>query len=372
MGKTSLTKNLPMGKFGMAAAVALALFLHYHVDIFICLLPKYVDGYFVHLFWSKSKTNNVGPVKVPMITKVPYHYGKVETLDDVFDPEGYPRLVEKFAVVDHDKTVGLLQKMNAGRSMRMLDTGDLYDYPHFSPSCNYLKADSRILVEFDDFAKNHLFSKVASNSTALYAGFESITDPEVLEELLNIDITTIGNYKQNNLFASNFKKETIAAALHCAPIDSVSIQLIGTKTWYFVSPQDLNKVQSVPMPTAFNLPMTDDELLSALDYIHIVVQKPGDLIYFGPNWCHAVSTSPGPNLMFNLRYFAGKKLWKGPKPLSMKIVLRMLFRVIGGRPQDNTSNYPILYDALSNGFYTDCGISKTWLKITEQVKAMNV
>jgi len=367
---TSKSSSLPMGKFGIVAAVALAALLRYHVDVFICMLPKYIDGYFVHMFWDKTKKNNVGPVKLPMITKVPYYAGQVDSMKDVFDPNGYPRLVEKYAVVDHDKTIGMLHKMNAGRSMRMLDTLDLYKYPHFSTSCNTLDVDTRVLVNFDDFAQNHLYSKVASNYTSLYAGFESITDPETLDDLLNCDIKSAGDYKQNNLFASNFKEETIAAAIHCAPIDSVSIQLIGTKTWYFVSPDDLAKVQNIPMPTAFNLPMTDDELLSSFDYIHVAVQKPGDLVYFGPNWCHAVSTTPGPNLMFNLRYFAKEKLQNGPKSLYIKLIMRVLTRVIGGLPQDNTKNYPVLFSALANGFMEDCGISTEFLKVVEQVKSM--
>lgn len=368
---SSFASNLPMGKLGIVAALAFAALLRYRIDFFICLLPKYVDGYFVHLFWSKGGKNNIGPVRVPMLTKVPYYEEPLKSTKDVFDPHGYPRLIKDFAVVDHDKAVNILYKENAGRSMRMLDTLDLYKYPHFSPSCNVLDTTGRIEVQFDDFAKNHLFTEVANNSTQLYAGFESITDPEVLDDLLGVDIKSMGDYKQNNLFASNFKEETIAAALHCAPIDSVSIQLIGTKTWYFVSPQDLAKVQSVPMPTAFNLPMTDDELLSAIDYIHVAVQKPGDLVYFGPNWCHAVSTAPGPNLMFNLRFFAQSKLMAGPKSLGLKIVARLILRTFGGRPQDNTILYPVLYEALSNGFMDDCGISSAWTKLTRQAKALD-
>ena len=128
---TSFGSNLPMGKFGMVAVVAFAALLRYRVDVFICLLPKYIDGYFVHMFWDKKKKNNVGPIRVPMVTKVPYYAGPVDSMKDVLDPNGYPRLVEKYAVVDHDKTISLLHKMNAGRSMRMLDTKEMYKYPIF-------------------------------------------------------------------------------------------------------------------------------------------------------------------------------------------------------------------------------------------------
>jgi len=215
-----------------------------------------------------------------------------------------------------------------------------------------------------------LFKKNAGNHSGLYAGFESITDPETLEELLGIDIAEMGEYRQNNLFASNFPAESIAATLHCAPIDSVSIQLIGTKTWYFVSPEDLAKLWAVPMPTSFNLPMTDDELLNAIPTLHVAIQRPGDAVYFGPNWCHVVSTSAGPNLMFNLRYKNIQKLkTQGPFSLFAKIVIRMYTRTIGGRPQDNAINYPIIFNDLIT-YYDDCGLSDAWIKITEEVHAL--
>merc|ERR1712113_151321 len=96
-----------------------------------------------------------------------------------------------------------------------------------------------------DYAKNHLYSHVAHNHSDLWAGFP---------------ILEVGDYKQNSLFASNFPEDVISATFHCAPIDSISLQLIGTKTWFFVSPEELARVQSTPMPTFFPFPMTDEEL----------------------------------------------------------------------------------------------------------------
>jgi len=367
MSKTKGSSSF--SRLNAAAVIACAMFLNYRMDVFVCLLPKYVDGYFVRLFWSRTKTNENKPIKMPVISHVPYYKIPLESAGDLITDSGYPRLVEKFATVDHDKAVGLLYKENKGRTMRMLETGGIADHPHFSPSCGRVSAGTRVDVAFDDFAENHLFKKNAKNHSGLYAGFESITDPETLEELLGIDIGAMGEYRQNNLFASNFPAESIASTLHCAPIDSVSIQLLGTKTWYFVSPEDLANIWSIPMPTAFNLPMTDDELLNAIPTLHVAIQRPGDAVYFGPNWCHAVSTSPGPNLMFNLRFKNIPKLKsQSPKSLFIKVAIRMYTRTIGGRPQDNEKNYPIIYNDLIT-YYNDCGLSDAWLKITKEVKA---
>ena len=363
--KTSPLSNVPGGKAGVIAAIAFAYFCRYHIDVLICALPKYIDGYFVRLVYSRNRKNsNLPNPKVPNLSKTPYYTLPLEDVKDVLDVNGYPRLIEDYAVVDHDKTIGMLHKMNAGRQMRMLDTEGIWKEHHFSPSCNRLTADSKTMVAFDDFAGNHLFKKHSNNHSALYAGFESITDPETLDELLGVDIRGFGDYKQNNLFASNFEKPTLAASMHCAPIDSVSIQLIGTKIWFFVSPEDLAKVPNVPMPTAFPLPITDDELLAAVSNIHVVTQKPGDLVSFGPNWCHAVLTLPGPNLMFNLRFFANKKLRMGPKSLLLKVVMRVYTRTIEGRPQDNEKVYPILFKDLTE-YYTDCGQSEAMNKIVQ-------
>lgn len=310
--------------------------------------------------------NKNKPFKMPVVSHVPYHRTPLNSVSDLLNPTGHPRIIEKFVSIDHDKAIGLLHKENKGRTMRMIDTSGASDNPHFSPSCG--RVSTAVDTAFDDFAEHHLFKRNAGNHSNLYAGFESITDPETLDELLGVDIKTIGEYRQNNLFASNFAAETIAATLHCAPIDSVSIQLLGTKTWYFVSPEDLANIWNVPMPTSFNLPMTDDELLASIPTLHVAIQRPGDAVYFGPNWCHAVSTSAGPNLMFNLRYNNLEKLKKGPKSLLLKVALRMATRKLSGRPQDNVDNFPIIFKDLIS-YYDDCGQSDAWLKITREVQA---
>jgi hypothetical protein len=266
-----------------------------HPDYVAVVLPKYVDAYFVRAMYSRDK-QNTGVTHMPMISRVLPK--KVDQIKDIFDPSGYPVHIKNAINVDQGSLMEILSKGNAGKKMRMISFEN-WTEPHFSPSCAQMNIPQ--MIEFDSYAKAHLFTNVSDQHTHLYAGFESITDPALLTDILGFDVTSLYEYRQNNLFTSNFAKELLSAPMHCAPIDSLTFQLVGTKTWYFVSPDDLASLPSVPMPTCFNMPMTDDELLSRIKNIHIIKQGPGDAVYFGPHWCHAVSTEAGPNVMFNMR-----------------------------------------------------------------------
>jgi len=302
----------------------------------------------------------------PLIATIPPFEADLKNISQLFDPHGYPRHVKNMLNVDHDKIIDLLSEKNAGKKMRMLSFENWHT-PHISTACNDFKIPKE--VAFDEFAKNHLYKDVSDNHSDLYAGFEAITDANTLDDLLGIDILSLGDYRQNNLFASNFKQEIMSAGMHCAPIDSLTFQLIGTKTWYFVSPENLAEIQNIPMPTAFPLPLTDDELLQKIKSIYVVKQGPGDVVYFGPHWCHAVSTSKGPNVMFNLRYNNPDLIKAGPLSLSLKVFIRLMTRTLGGLPQENTKEFPLIFSDL-NSWFTDCGISTALVQIFEKIQSM--
>lgn len=347
--------------------VVLAYVFVKHTDIIVTLLPKYYDGYFVQAVYPRDRVNTGKIGKMPVVSQIIPTNLTMATLGKIFHPSGYPVLVKNIMTVDQDKVIGLMAARNKGRTMRMISFEN-WTSPHMSPSCSALKASE--VASFDDYARSHLFSDVADNHSYLYAGFESITDRATIEEFTGLDLNALGDYRQNNLFTSNFPREILTAAIHCAPIDSLSLQLIGSKTWFFVSPEDLAKIHSIPMPTSFNLPMTDDEMLAAFSNVHIVKQGPGDALYFGPHWCHAVSTSPGPNLMMNIRYNNIELVKKGPLSLTAKLMIRKFTqRAMGGLPQDNTMHFPIIYDDL-NQYYDNCGESEGMKKLWKDAAEM--
>jgi hypothetical protein len=333
-----------------------------HLDILITLAPMYYDAYLVRALFSR-KEKNTGTTSLPRVTSIIPSKITMENLDQVLKSDGYPILIKKIMNADQDKIVETMIKGNGGRIMRMFDFAN-WKIPHFSSSCSPLKLSQN--GAFDEYARNHLYKNVSSNHSTLYAGFESITDVETINFITGLDIEKLGDYRLNNLFTSNFDREILTAPLHCAPIDSISLQLVGSKTWFFVSPEELATIPNVPMPTAFTLPLTDDQLLSKIKNVYAVKQGPGDLIYFGPHWCHVVSTSAGPNLMLNMRYNALDKVKKGPVTLLFKLLLRRAFRPFSGRPQDNLLAFPLLYDDL-NGYYENCGVSESFNKIYDYV-----
>lgn len=363
MGIVKLTRV----QFFRVAVVFVAYLAHLaykNYDVLIVVMPKYYDAYLIRALFPRDKVNS-GTTRVPIVSRILPSVINKNDLRELLSPDGTPIFVKGVLNVSQDTILEVMNRGNRGKTMRMLSYANR-STPHFSPSCATLR--SRIVQEYSHFAESHLFSNVSDNHSPLYAGFEGITDPEILEEITGLDINQLGDYRLNNLFLANFPEETMTATLHFEPIESVAIQLVGTKTWYLVSPDQLSELKAIPMPTSFNLPLTDDELLSKLKVIHYVKAEPGDILYFGPHWGHAVSTSEGPNVMFTVRYNAVNKIKKGPVNISLKIFLRFLTRNIGGLPQDNTDIYPLLYDDL-NGYFGDCGPSGTWLKIYNAVKS---
>ncbi|KAH8070158.1 hypothetical protein JL721_5383 [Aureococcus anophagefferens] len=323
-----------MGRRGSVGLVLLGVLYYFH-DAVITVLPKPVDDVLLRCLYPREKVNtNAGSVHLPHITYArPIALEDGEDLSAAFDPRGYPKLLRNVVARDQDAIVAYLAERNAGRTMRMLD---------------YTEA-------IESGAPRRLAS-------ALYAGFEAITDADAVAEVVGVDITELGgrDYRLNQLFTSNFANGTASAALHCAPIDSVVVQLVGTKTWYFVAPDDLKDIPATPMPTFFAFPHTDDELVARVRHVHVVKQRPGDVLYFGPSWCHAVWTEPGPNVMFNMRYNAPHLVKAGPRYLFWKVMARILKNNIrqksGINPQDNKKFYGRLYEDLMS-YYADCGRS---------------
>ena len=212
--------------------IGLCAYLCYkHPDIVLVLLPQYADAEFLRLRYPNRNVKNEGVAREPMISVVlPSENIDANNIAEAFDPSGYPVLVKNVLNTNQDKILQILSEKNKGKNLRMLDLTKTADVPHFSPSCSPPK--TVIDIPFDEYAENHLFSNVAKNHSYKYAGFEAITDISVLKELTGIDMTTLGpEYRQNNLFSSNFPHELLSASMHCAPIDSLTFQLIGTKTW---------------------------------------------------------------------------------------------------------------------------------------------
>ena len=364
----------PLAKFFISIVVIIATIFvatqfHFYHTFFIVLLPKTWDAKWVN-YWFRRDLNNTGIESIPKVFRNspnPYVSGDVQRC---VESSGGPRLLKNFVnASDSQALLRLLTKGNQGKEIRLLDYSK-QDFSHFSPSCANKGAQDSLKMPFDQFAAAHLLGENVSSHSYYYAGFESITDRDVLKEITGYDWGLTGQpYNQNNLFVSNLPRDVLTAPLHAEPIDSFAVQLVGVKYWFLVAPEDVNSFPTIPLPTAFNLPMTDDKLIGKIPKIYVVKQEPGDLLYFGPHWGHVVITTEGPNLMFNVRIDAQWKVRNGPKGLLAKVAFRIRDprRNVAGRPQDNTLNFPLIYDDL-NSYYPTCGKSEAFTELERIAK----
>jgi hypothetical protein len=330
--------------------VVLSIAAAMYPSLFLVLLPIPYDSHALHLLYKEEnmpKNTNTGPM--PELIEI--GPSQMQDLSEIFTADGTPKVAYRWFQPDGDEVIRKLKEANKGRTVRGIHA---CNEEHFSPSCGkFVKPTFDIAC--DDFIQK---SMIDESDRCLYAGFEAVTDMDAVEDIIGMkNMTGLGNYKMNNLFMSNFATQNLASPSHCAPIDSVVIQLVGTKTWIFNSPEQLATVHASPMPTFFNYPMSDDELLAQYKDVKLLVTGPGDVMYFGPAWCHAVVSEAGPNVMFNIRYMAGlRKLWRTlPINLFTKVMLMQLFRRPAKIPQDNVWAFGPIYKALLG--FMDCGPS---------------
>jgi len=321
-------------------------------------IPKPYDAQVLNLLFDLTATNDPNSwAPAPLLTYV--EHTPINNITEIVDPNGLPILVRNYVDPPSEKFIlDTLIEKNKGRPIRVLDWRNRTEN-HISPACGGVPKN-KITMNFEEYA-----AKLESVRN-LYAGFEKLTDAEVVSKFLGFQMEDIipGQYKQNNLFLSNFDRTLMSAGLHCAPIDSVAIQLVGKKTWLLASPDQLAEVKAIPMPTFFPLSMTDDELFTKFSEFRVVEAGPGDALYFGPNWCHAVITHEGTNVMFNARFNARQKFLDGNKWNLLRLIFRKWTRDFAGNPQDNVETQGPLYDTINNQF-EDC---KTSNRLEEIVK----
>lgn len=337
--------------------VLLSIFFYYWPECLIMIMPVPLDNWLLQKIWPPHSNPNdpdywaADPILAEVLPT------KINELKDIIHPKGYPVVVENYvdALDFHSVIKPALLEANRGKQIRVLDFGlkTALNESHMSNcAAGGPFQEDPVYINFEEFISN------MEDMDDLYAGFETITPVETVNELLGgFDFTKlVPGYKQNNLFFANFRRTLLSAGFHCAPIDSIAIQLVGKKTWFLASPEQLARLISIPLPTFFGVGLNDDDLIDQIKEFKIVQAGPGDALYFGPNWCHAVITHQGPNIMFNLRYDAWKKFKKGPLSLLLKVIFRTFTRTFGANPQENTETQGPIYKTLTQMF-DDCGPS---------------
>ena len=181
-----------MALFYFALLVAcVGLLFRTHLDLLVTLLPINLDSQFVLWYFPKDdpKAKNTGATTMPLFTQIIPKKLAMSEISKIFEPSGHPVHVRNIMEVDQDLIVSTMTKGNAGKMMRMLDYSD-WKEPHLSPSCGILTFNK--MASFDEYSINHLFTDKADNHSYLYAGFETITDPETIESFTGLDVTQLG------------------------------------------------------------------------------------------------------------------------------------------------------------------------------------
>jgi hypothetical protein len=141
------------------------------------------------------------------------------------------------------------------------------------------------------------------SSNSVFASFVPFLEKESINiALKNPSMEVHGDSN----FISNFKEEVLSTRFHSAiPIDSYSLQLQGRKLWIFMDPKMSQRYS--PLGYAPNFFTTGNEEMFFRDLhnhganFKLALAEEGDLLYFPPQWPHAVITSKGPNFMLNMR-----------------------------------------------------------------------
>jgi hypothetical protein len=151
---------------------------------------------------------------------------------------------------------------------------------------------------------------LSASNRSLFASFLPFLDSESSKQMLNMTDDELKLMIIDTNFVSNFAKDTVSTGIHsAAPPDSFGVQLAGRKLWIFVPPDIMESFDAVNMGPTVLMHGSEKELLQKMNHYKVAVQEEGDLLFFPPQWGHAVITKAGVNVMCNVRLAAiGKSL----------------------------------------------------------------
>jgi hypothetical protein len=143
------------------------------------------------------------------------------------------------------------------------------------------------------------------NNVSYFASFAPFLDAETSQQILSMSDVEYKSILVDTNFVSNFHRTVLATAIHSAvPINSYSVQLVGRKLWVFLPPNEMESFQAVNVGPTILFSGSEAEMASKNNRYIIAVQEEGDLLFFPPQWGHAVVTKSGFNVMCNVREFA--------------------------------------------------------------------
>ena len=138
-----------------------------------------------------------------------------------------------------------------------------------------------------------------------FASFAPFLDKDTSKHILSMNDHEYKSILIDTNFVSNFEKTVLATAIHSAvPPNSYAVQLVGRKLWIFLPPDEMEAFDAINVGPTILFSGSEAEMASKKGRYIVAVQEEGDLLYFPPQWGHAVVTKSGINVMCNVREFS--------------------------------------------------------------------
>jgi hypothetical protein len=167
----------------------------------------------------------------------------------------------------------------------------------------------------------------AEGEKSFFASFLPFLDEDSARIVLNMTKEEYKSIITDTNFVSNFRRTTLATAIHSAvPANSYGVQLAGKKLWLFMPPHEMEKFNAINVGPTIPFSGSEVEAVHSMGKYIVAVQEEGDLLFFPPQWGHAVVTKAGVNVMCNIRETAILKslatnFWKVPEAIFAKLYL---------------------------------------------------
>mmetsp|Transcript_4788 Transcript_4788/g.7286 ORF Transcript_4788/g.7286 Transcript_4788/m.7286 type:complete len:347 (-) Transcript_4788:168-1208(-) len=162
-----------------------------------------------------------------------------------------------------------------------------------------------------------------------YASFAKMSpkDAETMFNLLKLPFSVSESEKEHG-FISNFNKPMLTSPIHATPmVLSMAVQLIGSKSWVFVKPDDYRGDDMwSAMPVAST--MRPQRVPKGEFEVWFYTSQPGDVLFFPESWGHIVYTHPGPCVLMNYRNLIPNNFLRQPITYMTALLNQLLF----GRP----------------------------------------
>lgn len=213
-----------------------------------------------------------------------------------------------------------------------------------------------------------------SGNSSFFASFAPFLEPETSKMILNMTDAEYKSILIDTNFVSNFQRTVLATAIHSAvPPNSYGIQLIGRKLWIFLPPKEMESFNAINVGPTVLFSGSEAEMASRSKRYIVAVQEEGDLLFFPPQWGHAVVTKSGINVMCNVREFAlVKSLFTYPRKvvegLFAKVHLDGILAPFNharlNKAQQKMKNYLEERYASDSSFAApDSGCKDTWIQM---------